>query len=199
MALPDFVKKLLVFNELRWVEGNLILYNDAAVFMPAEILVMLQDRLVEELGNEKAGKIMCELGREQARVGVRWLKSRTKEEPKLEDFEKSKLFRVGNFIFEVEGWGKPSYNFVRSETGEKISVSTTVELKNSPLAKEQLKLHGTSKTPVCHLVCGMFEGATEEFFGMKAKVIETKCAAQEPASSACILKMEIEETKGAGR
>lgn len=191
MELPSFVKKLLVFNQIEWAEGDLVVHGVKTIILPAEILVLLQEALEKELGEEKAHRIVHDLGKEQGKRGFERYKQMKKIEQTFEDMELENLkgdpvVKMGQIFFEIAGFGKCNYDWLKAEN------CVLSEIKNSPFAKAHLKFHKASNKPVCHFIAGMFEGAEEVVTGKKVDCKEINCAAQ-GISPICIFKGKIKD------
>lgn len=174
--LPEFVKKLLVLGQLKWEDGAFFVGGERSVIFRAGLLVELQNRLEERMGWEDAGKLMKDLGREQARSAFeRYGKSGISKKAPLEKYEttgsEDPVIRAGRLFLETTGWGKFNYIWFKDK---KRSV---VEVENSPVALARFERYGKTDRPACHFLAGLLEGSANAL-GLAVEYSETACIAQ---------------------
>ena len=177
--------KMIALKVLRFDEGNVTVKDRTVVFIPAEIIVYLQEEIESECGEEAAQKIMFKAGKHQTLTGsTRYLmekKELRRAFPRVPETGDPSL-EMGREILKFSGWGDTKIKSI-SKNGHEIILTT----KNSPIAKEFLKKRGKSKKPVCHYLAGILEGVIESVYKGKFKAVERTCSAT-GISDVCIFE-----------
>ncbi len=166
---------MLALKVLKFEEGRVSVKDRTIVFMPADVLLQMQQELEKKLGREGAESHMFEMGKYQTVTGsIRYF---------MEKKELSKIFKrvpntgdpaieMGREILKFSGWGDTTIQSISREGGEIV-----LKTEKSPLAEEFIKIRGKSRQPVCHYLRGLLIGVIESVYEGEFVSVERSCKA----------------------
>jgi predicted hydrocarbon binding protein len=183
--IPDFVKKLMLFNKLKWENGNILVQGSVMPFiMPSESFIFLRDEMIKKMG-DKGKKIMKDTGRLQGSKGAKRHKTIKNIDKTLSKIESDPQAQMAVQFFEIAGLGKCRLKYLKSEE------TLLLMMENSIIAKTYLKLGEKKGEPVCEYFEGMIEGTFSEITGKKSSCKETSCMAQGKPN--CTFKLTVSD------
>lgn len=149
-------------------KGHALLFNEYFLLIPPSVLLTLMEALREELGVEKAEKILMEIGEAQVKFALPRYRNLG-----MEKVDKRRLIEFFLNFFNSFGWGKLSVSKLSFED-KKIILNikeSTLPLRYASLNKKK------SETPIDFYLVGFLKRAFEVILGIELDLKETKCMA----------------------
>jgi len=162
--LHSVPKKLVLLQGMDLGKGEIKLFGDRMMLMPVQFFA----DMTKISGNSPE---FAELQYRACRDATMRHYAEMKEKKGMSQKE---LLGWARDLMGLIGWGDGS--FIESDA---MHGKDTLEMPNSSVAVEYLKLHGKSDEPVCHMLAGGVAGAANALLGREdMEAQETKCLAK---------------------
>lgn len=167
-----FFSSLIEKGQFRVDEtGHARLFGEYLFMMPPEVLLRLQDRLEEQIGEAEMEEILTDLGAFQTRQAL----ERYQEQYNWDQMSKERILDYGFNILRALGWGRIEPETI--DTGADPSFRVEVLHPTLPAVYRD-ENDELSERPICHYLSGMIRQSMESIiFGEDVEITETSCAA----------------------
>lgn len=150
-------------------EGRALLFGEFLFLIPPSVLVKLRDVLIEEIGLERAGQILFELGKFQIEKGA----ERYVKKYNLDKMTRDEIIEFTSNIFKVLGWGN-----IEVEKLDLENYEVSILVKDPVFPEKYLQLKGEkADRSICSYLEGLFTKAFTGYMGKEVKIKEKSCAA----------------------
>lgn len=166
----QFFTKLIETGEFRINEsGHATLFDEYLFLIPPFVVVELQERLADRVGQAEMEELMVDLGRYQVRQSA----DRHDKKYDLNSMTKERILDYFENIWNILGWGNTEIVQLDRKDG-----SMRVAVKEPTLPAEYHKYHDEpAEQPICHFFRGMITEAFNLLFDGTPEIRETSCAA----------------------
>jgi predicted hydrocarbon binding protein len=184
-TLIKLITRVVGFKAISFDGSHIFLWGVPMILLPADTIVLLQNRLEKEFGKKEIFSVMFGLGKLQGKNGTNILLKRYNITPTGKDL---------SFFLEqtgLVGMGKlePHEKIVEEQLKEKFYRARDL---NSPEAMQYKEMFGIQKTGVDFFLNGLITGGCEALFGGNLVGVEKECIAC--GNDKCVFLMS-EETR----
>jgi hypothetical protein len=161
-----FATKLLMANALKLEQGEIKIFNQPVVMLPADVQVFLIKAAVDSLGEKEGMKMLYE----SAKKGTFEYCENLKKNTNSKGTELSDLYKG---IVTLAGYGVA--DVIRFDSVNKVVIC---RFSNSPIVNKYKELFGVTKLQVDIITLGLFAGSYNSLFDVDFDAIEAKCSMQ---------------------
>lgn len=161
-------------------EGHALLNGQFLLMIPPPVILHLQNRLKEEVGQEQMEDIMIDAGQYQVQQAL----DRYRDRYGIDDISREKLFSYFNNIVKILGWGE-----IEMQVTQNSEAKVTVKHPTLPSVYRH-RNEEMADNPICHYLRGMMSEGLSALTDDGLLFEETTCAAM--GGKVCVFEKPID-------
>lgn len=150
-------------------EGHAILNGEFLLMVPPPVIIHMQQRLADQIGEAAMEDFMADAGRYQVEQAI----ERYIERYDIDQLSKDHIIEFAEELLRVLGWGRITIN---QFDVQEHAVRVIVRHPTLPSVHRN-QLGERSETPICHYLRGILERGMGAVMENDLDLVETSCAA----------------------